>query len=68
MNLAVEQVKLFVPDLDQILSDLRNASILGVLVLRIRKRIVPIQDSLHWYLIEDFMDIYGVLGLDVLSD
>ena len=68
MNLAVEQVKLFVPDLDQILSDLRNASILGVLVLRIRKRIVPIQDSLHWYLIEDFMDIYDVLGLNVLSD
>ena len=68
MNLAVEQVKLFVPDLDQILSDLRNASILGVLVLRIRKRIVPIQDSCQRYLVEDFMDIYGVLGLDVLSD
>ena len=67
MNLAVEQVKLFVPDLDQILSDLRNASILGVLVLRIRKRIVPIQDSLHWYLVEDFMDVYDVLGLDVVS-
>ena len=68
MNLTVEQVKFLVPDLDQILSDLRNASILGVLVLRIRKRIVPIQDSLHWYLVKDFMDVYDVLGLDVVSD